>query len=255
MLEWLRHYRRRRFASQALPASWQAILTLRAPFRSQLDPPMREKLDHAMVIFVAEKNWEGCGGLVLQDEHRVTIAAHALRLTLGFEPDYFDEVDSILVYPSSYEAPSHQMVGSGVVLEGTSARLGESWYRGPVILAWSDIIKGTGKSGRANNVVLHEFAHQLDMRNGRDADGVPVIESSEQAEQWLEVVGHDYQRLCRLCQSGRRCVLDCYGTTNMAEFFAVASESFFETPRELKKEWPNLFAVLKRYYCQEPRPR
>ena len=228
------------------------ILARNASFRSRLDPEQRSKLDHAIQIFVAEKNWEGCGGMILQDEQRVTIAAHAMRLTLGFDDDYFDELDTVLVYPTAYEAPSRRVLGSTVVLEGRSARSGESWYHRPVILAWSDVLSATHPSKRSHNVVLHEFAHQLDTRNGRFADGVPVIDSFEEADEWLKVTNRAYEKLCHACRQGKVGVLDCYGTTNMAELFAVATEAFFERPRDLAKSWPDLFRVLQHFYQQDP---
>lgn len=252
-MSWLRNRRRRRFTVNSFPESWQSILARNAPFRSHLEPQRRQKLDHAIQVFVAEKNWEGCGGLILQDEQRVTIAAHAMRLTLGFADDYFDALASILVYPTAYEAPSRQIIGTSVVLEGTSARSGESWYHGPVILAWSDVLQVTRPARKAHNVVLHEFAHQLDTRNGCPADGVPVIESAKDAERWMAVTGEAYDRLCNICRHSKPNVLDCYGTTNMAEFFAVATEAFFEKPRELATSWPKLYSVLRDFYRQDPK--
>jgi Mlc titration factor MtfA (ptsG expression regulator) len=251
VLRWLRQYRRRRIQSSPFPAAWSDILAANAPFRSRLAPAAQRKLDHSIQVLVAEKNWEGCGGLSLSDEHRVTIAAHVARLTLGFDDEYFDDVPSILIYPSAYEAPSLDVLGPGVVVEGRSGRLGEAWYRGPVILAWSDVPRAARPRGY-QNVVLHEFAHHLDMRNGRSADGVPVIESAEAAKQWLEVVPRDFNRLCSACRHGEAQVLDCYGATSMSEFFAVATEAFFETPRQLASTWPDLFQVLHRFYRQLP---
>ena len=190
--------------------------------------------------------------VVLGDEHRVTIAAHAMRMTLAFEEDYFEEVLSILVYPSAYEAISHQRLGGGVVIEGKSGRLGEAWYHGPVILAWANVEQTIRHSQSPQNVVVHEFAHQLDMRNGRDADGVPVIESNDQADEWLQVTDRAFERLCQECRREKHSVLDCYGTTNMAEFFAVSSEAYFQVPRQLKSQYPDLFKVLARFYDPAP---
>jgi Mlc titration factor MtfA (ptsG expression regulator) len=245
---WLRHRRRKRLPP--FPASWADILAVHVPFRSRLTQELQQKLDHATQVLVAEKNWEGCGGLTLTDEHRVTIAAHASRLVLGFENDFFEEVPTILVYPTAYQAPTQNVLAPGIILETQSGRLGEAWYRGPVILAWSDVRDAGHGRNRGRNVVLHEFAHHLDMRNGRSADGVPVLESAMQAKRWLAVTSREYQRLRRACQFGQSTALDCYGATNMAEFFAVATEVFFEAPNRLRLEWPELYRVLTEFYRQ-----
>lgn len=252
MLQWLRNYRRRRVQARPFPASWPDIVSRNARFRARLDPELQRKLDQAIQVLVHEKNWEGCGGLSLGDEHRVTIAAHAARLTLGFDGDFFDDLRSVLIYPSAYEAPSRDILGPGVVVEGLSGRVGEAWNRGPVILAWSDVLHSTRQPHMGRNVVLHEFAHILDLRNGRVADGIPVIESFDEANEWLDVTKLDYQRLCDDCRHRRSSVMDCYGTTNEAEFFAVATEAFFESPRKMVSEWPDLFRILRRFYRQNP---
>ncbi len=251
MFRLLQKYRRRRLQLRPLPASWAETVARHAPFRARMTPELQRKLDVGIQVLVAEKNWEGCGGLRINDEHRVTISAHAARLTLGFDDDYFDDVLSILVYPDAYEAPSRDVVGPGVIVEGAASRLGEAWYRGPIVLAWSDVLQA-GRGRHPRNVVVHEFAHKLDMRNGPSADGVPVIESIADAKQWVRVTQRDYARLCAACRHGARQILDCYGTTNTAEFFAVATEAFFETPRELAADWPDLFKVLRKFYRQQP---
>ncbi len=235
-----------------LPESWQKILNANVPYRRSLNEEMRKRLDARIVRFVERKYWEGCNGLDLTDEHRVTIAAHALRLTLGFDDDHFDNVKTVLIYPTPYRATTRDHIGSGVIIEGHSDRLGEAWYRGPVILAWSDIQDEIAQSRQERNVILHEFAHQLDFRNGPDADGVPPIESHGDAERWLSVMERGYERLCNECRQRRMPVLDCYGTTNLAEFFAVATEAFFETPQDLSREWADLYAELRWYYQQDP---
>ncbi|MCG6158110.1 M90 family metallopeptidase [Rubinisphaera margarita] len=238
--------------SSPLPDTWQQILKVNVPYRNSLSVEMRERLDAGIRRFVEHKYWEGCNGLSVTDEHRLTIAGHAMRLTLGFDDDHFDDVKSILLYPTTYRAVTKDHIGSGVIIEGQSDRLGEAWYRGPVILAWSDIQDEIAQSPSKRNVILHEFAHQLDFRNGRDADGVPPIESETDAERWLDVMRQGFERLCDDCRHRRRPVLDCYGTTNRAEFFAVATEAFFETPEDLKRDWPELHAELRRFFRQDP---
>ncbi|QDV85851.1 zinc-dependent peptidase [Planctomycetes bacterium TBK1r] len=246
-------FQRRRLVARPFPESWNAVLERNALFRSRLDPARRTLLDHAMLCFTDSHTWEGCGGFSLREEHQATIAAHAMRLTLGFSEDYLGDVDSILVYPSAYEAPHRQHIGSGVVMEGHSQRIGESWYHGPVILAWDDIQSHVQSSRRPHNVILHEFAHQLDFRNGRDADGIPPIETNEQADEWVSVTDAAYDQLCKIYESGRTDLIDEYATVSKAEFFAVTTEVFFEASGLLAKQWPELFQVMKRFYNQDPR--
>ena len=221
---------------------------MNAGFMSSLSPPQQLKIRQAIQIFVAEKNWEGCGGLVLTDEHRVTIAAHMARMTLHFDQDYFDSVLSILVYPAAYQAKSQEQLGGGVIVEGSSGRLGEAWHRGPVILSWSEVLENVRDEYPQRNVVIHEFAHQIDMRNGSHADGFPPLESPEVAQRWSRTMPAAFDELRHKCQMGIPDLLDCYGATNPAEFFAVASESYFEQPGELEYQWPDVFELLDGFY-------
>ncbi len=239
--------------SRPFPDAWNAVLESNAPFRSRLTSQRRERLDQAIVHFVDSHSWEGCGGLEVREEHQATIAAHAMRLTMGFEGDFLDDVKTILLYPSAYHARQRQHVGSGVIVEGDSQRLGESWYHGPVILSWEDIQSQRKRPVCTHNVILHEFAHQLDYRNGSDADGIPPIASKEQAEQWIAVTESAFLRLRATYERGQCNCIDEYATTNPAEFFAVTTEVFFESPDLLFKHWPDLFQVMQRYYLQDPR--
>ena len=205
-------------------------------------------------MFVAEKNWEGCGGLQMTDEIRVTIAANVAILVLGFEQQYFDRVLSILVYPTAYVAQGKVYSESGVVLEGDSAR-GETSYRGPIVLAWSDVLGGTRNRRHGSNVVLHEFAHQLDMLNGRNVDGTPELETDEQYQRWAQVFDEHYRRLVHDCQHGQPTLLDCYGATSPSEYFAVATEMFFMRPQAFADWHPALYSLFSDFYRQQPAAR
>jgi Mlc titration factor MtfA (ptsG expression regulator) len=249
-----RNLRRRRLTNAAFPEPWEATLRAQARFAQLLVPEQQRRLRQSIQILVHEKYWEGCGGLVMSDEIKVTVAAHASRLTLGLEQEFFDHVKTVLVYPDAYTAPSRDVLGPGVVLEGQSERVGEAWHRGPVILAWQEVLGATRRGRRDGNVVLHEFAHQLDMRNGAEADGVPVIESKELAARWVRAMRHHYEWLCRACDHGHPTVLDCYGTMNLAEFFAVVTEAFFERPRALRQQMPQLYELFRDYYRQDTAP-
>lgn len=261
---WIRRWRRKRIVRSSFPTEWSAVLQRNVRFFDHIDEELLAQLCQCIQVLVAEKNFEGCGGLELTDEHRVTIAAHVARMSIGWirggsgqvlrDAEFFDEVRSILVYPDAYLAKSPQHIGSGVVMDTHSGRLGEAWYRGPVILSWSDVLASSRSDNDPRNVVIHEFAHHLDMRNGSEADGVPVIESVQQARQFVQVLHRDHARLVKQCSArgqmgqGQTGVLDCYGATSPSEFFAVACEAFFEQPDWLQAEWPDTFQELCAFY-------
>lgn len=248
MFGWFRKRRRQRQAAQPFPSEWHDIIDNNARFVYRLSPALQKKIGRAIQIMVAEKNWEGCGGLQITDEQRVTIAAHMARMTVHFEADYFDDVLSVLVYPAAYLAQSQQQIAGGVVVEGSDGRMGEAWHRGPVILSWADVLENVRDAYPQRNVIIHEFAHQLDMRNGGHADGIPPIESASEAERWRQIIPAAFEELQYRCQHHLPSLLDCYGATSPAEFFAVASESYFEQPQEFKTEWPVVFELFDDFY-------
>jgi Mlc titration factor MtfA (ptsG expression regulator) len=241
--EWLR--------AQPFPPAWLPILENNCPFyRGLAGDDRRELLGHIQV-FLAEKHFEGCGGLEMTDEIRVTIAAEASLLLLHRETDYYRRLITILVYPGAYVARGIEAIGDGAVLEGDVARLGEAWQEGVVVLSWDDVRKGASDIHDGHNVVLHEFAHQLDQEDG-SADGAPILEHRSRYLAWARVLGAEYEQLRRDSERGRRTVLDEYGATNPAEFFAVATECFFEKPARLQRKHPELYEELKAYYRQDP---
>ncbi len=251
MFSWFRHRRRRRLLAQPFPSDWEEILRAHARFAEDFTAAQHVKLRQSIQLLVPEKNWEGCGGLRLTDEHRVTIAAQIARMTLHFDNELFDEVLSILVYPGAYQATSRDPLSGGLVIESASGRAGEAWHRGPVILSWDDVMENVFDPTPHRNLVIHEFAHQLDMRNGSHADGFPVIESPVWAERWRQVLPASYDELTQLCQQHIPSILDCYGATSPAELFAVASESYFEQAVELRFQWPQLFELLDHFYSDK----
>ncbi len=252
MFPWFRDSRRRRWMNAPWDPQWEEVLHTHARFFPELSSDDQEQLRNAIKVLVAEKNWEGCRGLEMTWEIKVVIAAHAARLTLALPQKFYDRVQSILVYPDVYTTPKRTSVGSGLAIEGgTSLLSGQAWYRGPVILSWADALEGALGELPGHNVVLHEFAHQLDMLNG-EADGVPVIENAHAAERWQSVMARHYHWLCGVCRRGEHSVLDCYGTKDHAEFFAVATEAFFEASSELQTQLPELYTVLRDFYGQDP---
>ncbi|MCE9606810.1 MAG: zinc-dependent peptidase [Planctomycetia bacterium] len=252
---WLKVHRRKKLLTRPFPLEWLQAIEKNVHLYGTLTEDERSQVHGYVQVFVAEKNWEACNGLTMTDEIRVTIAAQVAILTLGLPSQYFDHVLSVLVYPDTYVAERETAKVGGVVEVGDSARLGEAWYRGPVILAWGDVLKEGRGERRGHNVVLHEFAHQLDMLNGRDVDGTPPLESVDQDRRWTEVIRRRYRQLVDDCELGRATPLDCYGATNIAEFFAVATELFFERPAVMKSRLEDLYGMMREFYRQDPAAR
>jgi len=255
ILSWMRRRRRRKILSRPFPAAWSGVINENVPLSQTLDDGERRQLERITQILVAEKNWEGCQGLEMSDEIRVTIAAQAAFLVLGFHEFYFDRLLTVLVYPDEYLAPETIHGPGGLQIETSSVRLGEAWHGGPVILSWPDVLDGAQIPDDGENVVLHEFAHVLDMHDAGTPDGVPPLESGEQYRTWNEVMTREYERLARRAERGRPTLLNHYGALNEAEFFAVATECFFELPRDLLVEHPRLYEVLQVFYRQDPAAR
>ncbi|NNE08042.1 MAG: zinc-dependent peptidase [Gemmatimonadetes bacterium] len=241
--------RRARLMKLPFPDEWRAILEQNLPPYDRLPPELQERLHGRIHVFLAEKNFEGCGGLALTDEIRVTIAAQACLLLLNRKPSFYPKLDSVLVYPSAYVAGAKGVFGRQRNEE--SVRLGESWHTGAVVLSWNDVKRGASDPRDGHNVTYHEFAHQLDQEDG-SADGTPVLDHVSRYSTWAEILEAEYQDLTRRTRRGRESVLDQYGATNRAEFFAVATETFFEKPAQLKAKHPELYEELSEYYKLNP---
>jgi Mlc titration factor MtfA (ptsG expression regulator) len=245
--------RRRRDAlrAQPFPESYRAVLARNVPYVARLPEADRRELEGLVQVFLAEKTFEGAGGFELTDEVKVTIAAQACLLLLHRDNDDYPELVTIVVYPSAYLAPHHTAMGGGVVLEGEQARLGESWDRGVVVLSWDDVLRGGRNPNDGQNVVLHEFAHQLDQESG-EADGAPPLPYRGLYAPWARILGAEFEALNALVEAGKRSDLDAYGATNPAEFFAVVTETFFEKPKQLRARHPDLYEAFSIYYAQDP---
>jgi MtfA peptidase len=251
---WLRERRRRQLLEEPIPEDWLAYLDKNIPHYEYLSEEEQAVLRDDLRIFLAEKYWEGCGGLELTDEIQVTISAQASLLTLHLPQKYYPNVKSLFIYPGSYRA-KRQVVGpGGVVTETMDERLGEAWQTGPVVLSWGNARDGGLNPSDGRSVVLHEFAHKLDMMNGR-ADGVPRLYDDEAYDRWEAVIEAEYNLLVEQSELGRATVLDDYGAQSPAEFFAVATEAFFERPRQLLRRHEGLYEVLRDYYGQDPAAR
>lgn len=249
MFHWLKTRRRQKLLATPLSPAWDGYLDQIAHVRL-LAAEQRTKLRDLTRVFVAEKEWEGCRGVELTEEMQVMVAGLACLLLLGFEDFYFDNVYSILLYPEGFIAREQRGLGGEFYLEGESERIGEAHYRGAVILAWNEVQIDAEAVGQGSNLVVHEFAHQLDMLNGH-VDGVPLL-SRELQPRWEKIMKREFARLERQADRGRDTLIDPYGATDPAEFFAVVSECFFDLPAELRSERPELYELLRDYYRQDP---
>jgi hypothetical protein len=236
------------------PDEWRAYLESNFAQYGWLSKSERARLHGLTQVIVAEKHWEGCNGLAMSEEIQVTIAAQAALLVLNLPDEYFDRVLSILVYPGAYVARQKTPRPGGVIIEADSARLGEAWEGGALVLSWPDVLASGRVPDDGVNVVFHEFAHVLDMQE-HGFDGVPLLENREQYQTWSEVMSHEYRRLIHSARSGQETLLDPYGTVNEAEFFAVATESFFERPLDMEREHPALYKLFRDFFHQDPAQR
>ena len=250
LFAWFRRRRRAALKARPFPPEWLELLET-LPFYRQLAEADRAELREHVSVFLEEKTFEGCGGQEITDEVRVTIAAQACLLLLHRETEYYPDLNSILVYPEAYEVEQREELPGGIVSEGNSVRLGESWLRGSVILAWDAVQAGYRDARDGQNVTLHEFAHQLDQEDGV-ADGAPVLESKGSYRPWARILSREFERLQEKVERGRRTTLDAYGATHPAEFFAVVTEVFFERPRRLRRKHPELYEQLRSFYAQDP---
>jgi len=245
--------RRDRLRSQPFPASWLAILLRNVPYYERLSPAEQQELQRTIQVFVAEKNFEGCGGLEMTDEIKVTIAAYACILLLHIENhDYYPCLSSILVYPHAFVVPeAPRAVGNIVIVQSDAAMAGESRRSGTIVIAWDHVLHRPTDPGGGRNVVIHEFAHQLDQEKGV-ATGAPVLPKTSMYRAWARILGREYHALSQAAAANRPTLLDKYGATNPAEFFAVATECFFGQPVQLKERHAALYQELELYYGQDP---
>lgn len=256
LFTWLTERRRKHILEEPFPEAWRGVLERNVAHWALLDAEERKRLCDLVQVFIAEKTWQGCGGLELTDEIRVTIAAEACLLLLGRDHGLFADVESILVYPSAVVPPERPRGFFSNTLEVHKERAvldGEAHLHGPVILVWDAVRRGARHAGDGRNVVFHEFAHKIDMLGG-EVDGTPPLEDRARREAWAEVCTRVYRALEAEEPAVRR-VLDPYGATNEAEFFAVATESFFERPEALREALPALYALLQDFYQQDPAAR
>jgi hypothetical protein len=244
-------WRESELLGRPFPASWQDILATRLPVYASLSPQEQARLRQLIKRFISDKRFYGCGGQVISDEIRVTIAAEACLLLINKQGDVYPGLSSVLVYPTGFLVDRDEHRPDGTVASGEHSLLGESWSNGKVILSWDDVEKGVADFTDGHNVVLHEFAHQLDAESGSTNGAPPLRRNSYKT--WATVFAENFEELRTSTLLGRQTVMDQYGATNPAEFFAVATETFFEKPGELYDMHPGLYDELERYYQIDPR--
>ena len=248
--KYLHNAGRARLMRQPFPRKWEEILRKNVALYQHLPQNLKEELHRDINVFLHEKNFEGCGGLQITDAIRITIAAQACLLLLKRKSTFYPKLSSILVYPGAYVAKQTSFIGD-IPVQMDSARLGESWTNGAVVLAWDHVKQESMDIDDGHNVILHEFAHQLDQEDGR-ADGAPILEQRSSYVSWARILGREYGELIRKVENQHRDVIDSYGATNPAEFFAVVTETFFKRPKNLNKKHPGLYEELKLYYKMDP---
>jgi len=243
--------RRAELRRKPLSAKQRAAIRRNVPYIATLSAEDQRELEGHMQVFLAEKRFEGCGGLAMTNEIKLTIAAQACLLLLHRQTDYYPGLESILVYPSAYVARHvRQQLGS-IVVESDQVRLGESWRTGAVVLAWDAVQRGAANAADGRNIVLHEFAHQLDAEDGT-MNGAPDLGMRSLYSAWAHALGAEYEELLERVAAHRPSDIDAYGATSPAEFFAVVTEAFFEKGAQLKRNHPELYEVLRTFYRQDP---
>jgi len=244
--------RRERLRAEPFPEPWRRMIEVRVPAFGRLSAEdQRELLGHTRVL-LEEKHFEGAGGLLMRDEVRLTIAVQAALLLLRRDTDYFPRLKSIIVYPTGYVSSEPTRDDSGIWTEGDESLLGHTQRDlRAIVLSWDDVRAGAADPDDGSNLVLHEFAHQLDFEDG-STDGTPALDSGAQVRSWAEVMGHELESLRAAADAGESTLLDAYGAEDPAEFFAVATETFFEQGAELRRRHPQLYEELRRFYHQDP---
>lgn len=244
--------RRARVRRRPFPDGWRDILKRRVPYFRKLPADLQLQLKKHIQVFLDEKPFVGCAGLQITDEMRVTIAAQACLLILNRRSDYFPALREVLVYPGRFVAARAAADASGVLHAQRHVLSGESWARGQVVLSWDDALDGASVVDDGHNVVIHEFAHQLDQETGA-ANGAPWLgRQRARYVRWARVLGAAFALLQAHAAAAQPSLFDHYGATNPAEFFAVASEVFFERPQELAHEYPELYGELAAFYRVSP---
>jgi len=252
-MQWFSKWRRERILrrSNLDESLWRAVLD-RFPFTRALSGEERARLREQVGLFLHEKSIVGAGGLVVRDGMRMSIAAQACMLILNLDLEYYRGWVEVIVYPDEFVAEYDYVDEDGIAHHVEAPMTGESWLEGPVILSWADAELRGEEPGY--NVVIHEFAHKLDMLNG-DANGFPPLHPGMDREAWPRAFGAAYDDFCGRVARGDPSAIDPYAAEHPAEFFAVLSEAFFETPAAVRAEYRDVYHQLAAFYRQDPAAR
>lgn len=249
-LGYARRLYRRHVANKPIDVNTIKILETNVGLYDALPDTLKHTLHRQINLFLHDKEFVGCDQQPIDDEVRITIAGNACLLTLAQTRPLYPSFKTILVYPSTYVVTQKTHDGH-VVFDEQSTRAGESWFKGPIVLSWSDIMHGSKNTEDGQNVVIHEFAHKLDEENGL-MDGLPILRESSHYAEWSKVLNNEYGAFLKRVERRRNKVIDEYGAVSAVEFFAVISESFFEKPAQMKSQLPELYSQLERFYGLNP---
>jgi MtfA peptidase len=238
MFRWLRVIRRKKLAAKPFPAQWVKYLKKHVPFFNELSGTDRDLFLTNLHVFAQEKTFIAAGDMKITDRIRAVISAGAVRLIQGLDLSYYDRLTEIIVYPGHFVWPDGEVM------------YGETHEWNVVVLSWKAVLHGLRDPDHYSNPLVHEFAHILDRADG-DFDGTPCLSKPSQYKEWAEVMTRHFLKL-KEGSSRETSVLDDYGAINESEFFAVATEAFFDRPKSLRKQLPSLYRQLKRFYRQDP---
>jgi len=254
MFGWLRSRRRRKLRERPWPAAWSDMLSRNVKQMQWLGEEEREQLRAWVAVFVAEKRFEGCGGLEITDEIRLSIAGQAGLIVLGMPDECFDRLQSVLVYPGDYLGPRSTPLEGGGELQWQEPRLGETWNGGSMVLSWPRVVEGGKMRDGPRSVVIHECAHAIDMLDG-EIDGIPPLASAAARREWIRGIAACQERFAEALDEGRFVAFDEYAAEGAGEFFAVSSECFFQDPHRLNRYDHELYALMAEAWRQHPKAR
>jgi hypothetical protein len=248
---YVRTLKRNSIKQKPFTKAWRKIIQRRMPYFNQMPADLQLQLKQHIQIFISEKKFIGCNGINITDEIKVTIAAQACLLLLNKNTNYYPKLRTILVYPSAFIKKQQQLNVDGTHSIESIALTGESWGFGRIVLSWQDSLAGAAQPNDGHNLVIHEFAHQLDQENGV-ANGAPILGKDQDYKTWSDVFNRQFSLLQQQVSLGQVSLFDKYGATNPAEFFAVASEVFFEKAKQLSIQYPLLYRQMSAYYRVDP---
>ncbi len=249
---WKARRERAQLARHAIPDALWALTLARYPFIARRSEADRKALRRLSSLFLARKEFHGAGGFLVTDEVALAVAAQACLPVLALGLDAYDGLVGIVMHESQVLAPREFMDEDGIVHQYEEELAGEAMEGGPLMLAWSELQPDPALgAGPVYNVVIHEFAHVLDMANGA-ADGVPALPSAEATDAWIAVIDSEWAQFCQCVDAGEDTLIDPYGAESVEEFFAVASEAFFVEPLLMRQTYPALYALFADFYRQDP---